>query len=436
MDGVEQIEELEEEETEEIDNNSESQDFYARAFSTNKSFPCYSGLTHSMKQILPPGHSGPIIFPKINVYDSPILLVNNAAGVLIYILLDTGATTSLMRLDIAVKLNLKIIPTKHRVVQIDGELNLKVLGEVHTKFFRKGISVSFSGLVVNKMGTPVVGGTNFHVENDITSRMATNSISIGSSITVQSASPTAMKVEEIDRRQRQATVVNRAKVLPGEEIVLKLPSDYPSNCEVMIESNVDEVEPFFMPKIVEANFGVIAVTNDSNSVLDLKKNCKPVRVTMTDTEKKIHKVTEGNPRLNTPISTKTEAEIIKDISVDGAKNMTSKQKNKILSYVKENLDIFQPDLPGYNHHFGPVYANIEFNSKMRPVAHKLRAPAYNQHAVNLYNQKCLEMKMKGVLVDPQQIDVQPIVTNNAWLTSNIKAMERMYHKGCQTCCWF
>ena len=64
----------------------------------------------------------------------------------VYIVLDTGATTSLISKHMADILLLNIIPTKHKVVQIDGESNLQVLGEIHTKFYRKNTELSFSAL--------------------------------------------------------------------------------------------------------------------------------------------------------------------------------------------------------------------------------------------------------------------------------------------------
>ena len=76
-------------------------------------------------------------------------------------------------------LNLAICTTTHKAVQVDGESQLPVLGEVHTVFKRGALQLKFSGLVVANLGVDILAGTNFHVENDVFSRMAKNTRSIG-----------------------------------------------------------------------------------------------------------------------------------------------------------------------------------------------------------------------------------------------------------------
>ena len=90
---------------------------------------------------------------RINIYESPILSVT-FKNKTIHIVLDTGATASLISLAKAVELKLKILPTVHRAVQVDGVSDLKVLGEVHTEFIRGSL---VGWLVVNKMGTAILG---------------------------------------------------------------------------------------------------------------------------------------------------------------------------------------------------------------------------------------------------------------------------------------
>ena len=54
-------------------------------------------------------------------------------------------------------LKLKVWPTVHTADQVDGIYDLKVLGEVHTEFQRGNLTLYFSALVVNKLGTPDKG---------------------------------------------------------------------------------------------------------------------------------------------------------------------------------------------------------------------------------------------------------------------------------------
>lgn len=89
--------------------------------------------------------------------------------------MDTGATASAISEVKAKQLGLKIFPTKHKLVQVD-ESYLEVCGEIHTQFYRDSLEFKFSALVVRKMGFDIIGGTNFHKENDVYCRLKTNKI--------------------------------------------------------------------------------------------------------------------------------------------------------------------------------------------------------------------------------------------------------------------
>ena len=137
---------------------------------------------------------GLIKIRKINIYESPILTVkyNNTP---VHIVLDSGATASLISLTKAKQLKLAISPTFHRVIQVDGVSNLKILGEVHTQFSRGDLTLYFNALVVNNLGTNVLGGTNFLKDNDIYSRMAKDMIVIQGSNVFQSTPATILEME-------------------------------------------------------------------------------------------------------------------------------------------------------------------------------------------------------------------------------------------------
>lgn len=84
--------------------------------------------------------------------------------------------------------------------------------------------------------------------------------------------------------------------------------------------------------------------------------------------------------------------------------------NKLKEIVKENMNVFQRDFPGYSGVFGEVKAYFEFASSTKPIP-----PDYTPHAEWLFYTKCLEMKRDGVLVFPEEIGVTPQFINNSWL---------------------
>ena len=77
---------------------------------------------------------------RVNIYDSQILAVTfdspNGEEKTCYIMIDGGAGTSLILKRKARQLGLKVLPTLHWAVQVDGETDLLVQGEIHTEFRR------------------------------------------------------------------------------------------------------------------------------------------------------------------------------------------------------------------------------------------------------------------------------------------------------------
>ena len=86
---------------------------------------------------------------RVNIHESPILAC--IAGTrTVYVLLDTGATASIITQKMATLLNLSVHKAGHESVQVERKSQLPVLGEVHTTFTRGSLTFHFSGLVVSR----------------------------------------------------------------------------------------------------------------------------------------------------------------------------------------------------------------------------------------------------------------------------------------------
>ena len=161
---------------------------------------------------------------RVNIHESPILACSYQSQT-IYLVLDTGATSSIITIRMAKLLNLHVEKTSHKAVQVDGESQLPVLGEVHTTFSRGALKLHFSGLVVSRLGVDILAGTNFHVENDVYSRMAKGTIHIGNHFVVQSSPPSLLTLDSLDRRskQRLVKVPQNSTILSGDCNLFKHP---------------------------------------------------------------------------------------------------------------------------------------------------------------------------------------------------------------------
>ena len=94
---------------------------------------------------------------RVNITESLILACSSLFRT-VYLVLDTGATASIIILKMCQLLNLVVHKT---------ESQLPVIGEVHTTFCRGSLTLNFSGLVVSRHGVDILAGTIFHGENDV-----------------------------------------------------------------------------------------------------------------------------------------------------------------------------------------------------------------------------------------------------------------------------
>ena len=62
---------------------------------------------------------------------------------ILHLVLDTGATASLFSKKKCEELNIPILPTLHKAIQVNGE-KLNVVGERHTNVWRDKLELKFS----------------------------------------------------------------------------------------------------------------------------------------------------------------------------------------------------------------------------------------------------------------------------------------------------
>ena len=271
---------------------------------------------------------------KINIYESPILSATSNMKT-VHIVLDTGATASLISAAKASELKLKIFPTIHRAVQVDGISNLKVLGEVHTEFTRGSLSLHFSGLVVNKLGTEILGGTNFHKENDVYSRMAKDMIVIKGSNIFQSTPVEIMKLDEGNKSAKLVRVKQTKILMPGDSLQFELPPSCPESGIFFVEPKYGQGDLLCEPQIVKA------INNKIEVEVKGIKNDTPVKVMKNSAPIQVREAKEEEyesidaPRLETPqldfherfgnaekdVKKKTVEEKIQEVHIDQAMTM-------------------------------------------------------------------------------------------------------------------
>ena len=82
--------------------------------------------------------------------------------------IDTGATASLISLDLCKLANITIRPANQKAVQADGHTQLQIIGEIDVKLHYPNIPpVHLEALVVPKLSSVLLAGMPFTFRNDI-----------------------------------------------------------------------------------------------------------------------------------------------------------------------------------------------------------------------------------------------------------------------------
>ena len=103
---------------------------------------------------------------------------------LLDITLDSGATVSYIKLSKAVQLGLSISPNSQLALLADKKTRMASIGEVNFIVTTQGIHMRLRALVMKNLQCECFGGTTFHVDNDIETRIKAGTVCIHGKFTV------------------------------------------------------------------------------------------------------------------------------------------------------------------------------------------------------------------------------------------------------------
>ena len=82
--------------------------------------------------------------------------------------LDTGATGSMISLDLCKAANLEVYPSSHSALLADGNIRLSVVGEVHTSItMGNNIELLLNALVVTTLKAGLIVGMSFMKQHGV-----------------------------------------------------------------------------------------------------------------------------------------------------------------------------------------------------------------------------------------------------------------------------
>ena len=194
--------------------------------------------------------------------------------------LDSGATSNMIKDNVATRLRLPIQTATQGAHQADGVTPMNVVGETHINISRGPWRFQLDTLIVRKLDVDFLAGMPFMAQNDIAVRPARKLIVIQGKETVpyveeQRTKPTARII-----RSTVSTVI-----LPGEFVELQTPPDISADEDLIVEPRYDTLKKgqaqWLQPQTVKSVANTIRLENTTTEPVSIPKNSHICQVRTT-----------------------------------------------------------------------------------------------------------------------------------------------------------
>ena len=188
------------------------------------------------------------------------------------LLIDTGATSSLVSKSFLQSTGIKAKPTRHAARQVDRS-SIVIQGEIHITLSYGNLQLPIDALVVDSMDCDILVGVPFCKENDITVHLKQDQISIQGIRIPYGAKPSIQ--HDIYRTESYLLRNNSSKVLfPGEFLEIQSDNLVGYNSEIAIEPRIDSpLEGNWpAPSVSRVIDSTIRIPNLSNKPIKLSKS--------------------------------------------------------------------------------------------------------------------------------------------------------------------
>ena len=190
-----------------------------------------------------------------------------------HVVLDTGATSSLISKSFVKSAGIHMKSTKHSARSVDKS-SLHIHGEVHITLNFSSISLPLTALVVDSLDCDVLAGVPFCKENDIQVHLKDEKISIDNSKVPYGCKPKSI-CHDIFRTESLILRNDSAKViLPGEFLEFSSESLKQFDGEVAIEPHQSSPMQgsWPNPEISRVIGGTIRIANSTNDPIPLSRS--------------------------------------------------------------------------------------------------------------------------------------------------------------------
>ena len=331
------------------------------------------------------------------------------------VLVDSGATSTLISYRFAVAAGLVIKPTRNSARQLDKS-TVPVLGEVQFTIHYGTLDMEVDGLVNDSLtDCDILAGVPFGECNEVVLHLPTRTIVVmGQSIPYGSKPPSIQ--HDIYRTQSMVLRNDSSRVLlPGEYVEFTSPTLEEYEGEIAIEPRMDSPMDgqWPTPSITRVIQGSVRIPNDSP---------EPILLPRLGHIAQIRRVTNPNIIRQLPTPTPPPKPVqpppswFSDVvSVDPDNMLSSEQREAFVQANREFDNRFNPRYGRYNGNSGPYKANLVFGPVLPPPS-KPCLPFYNQGDLQSLQAKADELEDFGVLAKPEDVGVDVLHASPSFLT--------------------
>lgn len=386
------------------------------------------------------------------------------------ITLDSGATVSFIRLDTATALNLKILPNNQLATLADEKTKLASLGEVNITLKRGPITANLRALVVKNLQAPIFGGMTFLHDNDVIPLIKRKQIKLGNFTIFQTNPdlPTPTQVSALIQTNQPITpnqpnqptqpANTTQPANPNQPIVLNTTTSQspkfkailiktttpttilphtshqlPTNHNLPPEIHLKHTSPSHLqqpiPSLCTTTDNTININNQTNNPIHLPKHTLLRAIPITQNPVP----TTSNLQKSIPSKTPTILHPNTYYTDQVKLNKSALSRNQlatVYSILNRNISALNDDISeGYNNKSGRYECDIEFKDNSRPTSNRFSTPQYNRRCQDLQQAVMDTLESKGVLVDPQDHNIEVKNVSPCFIIQKMKAR----HKKLEEC---
>ena len=319
--------------------------------------------------------------------------------------LDSGATGSMIELNIVEQANIRVYPTSHLAEQADGLSKLNVVGEVHTNItLDNDLTLPISAVVVTSLKEGILIGTPFMKEHKMVIDFGNDSIRIR-----------GREIFFKDMITKPRTTLLKASisrvVFPGESMEFEIPANFAKDREVAIEPRDNLLWP--SPQIVTNSDGKMEVRNDTELPLKIKSQqvIAQIRSVITPPENSPLDVMSKSSKKDQKTSG------LEMVQIDPNNILSTEQKDAFAVVNKKFSETFSTKIGCYNGKSGAVVGDVLLGNN-KPIPKKAKVPSYNSEKNVILQEKFDELVEQGTLKRAEEVGVKVVHTSPSFLVKN------------------